>query len=140
MKLGKIAKLLLGATLLFSAVSQVQADDKTTDPSGTYMWTTPGRNGGADRTNTLTLKLDGDKLTGKLTAPARGGGTADTDISNGKATGSTLSFEVVRQYNGNSMTNNFSGTLADGTITGKIDSVNRNGDPVSRTWKATLQK
>jgi hypothetical protein len=139
MKLGKFTKLLLGAALLFGAVAQVQADDKTTDPSGTYFWTMPGRNGGPDRTNTLVLKLDGDKLTGKLSAPGRNGPT-ETDIADGKVAGSEVSFCIVRQFNGNSMTNKYSGTLADGAIKGKIAYTDRNGDPQSRDWEAKLQK
>jgi hypothetical protein len=140
MTLGKLAKILLGAVLLLGAMTQAKADDKTTDPSGTYMWTTPGRNGGADRTNTLVLKLDGDKLTGKLSAPGRGGTVNETEIADGKVTGADISFAVVRSYNGNSFTNKYSGTLADGAIKGKIDSVNRNGDPQSRDWEAKVQK
>ena len=73
MKLNKLTKILLGGVLLLGALTQAQADDKKVDPSGTYIWTMPGRNGGADRTNTLVLKLEGDKLTGKLSAPGRGG-------------------------------------------------------------------
>ena len=61
MTTSKFTKILLGAVLLLGAMSQAQADDKKVDPTGTYMWTMPSRNGGADRTNTLVLKLDGDK-------------------------------------------------------------------------------
>ena len=137
----KITKIILGAAMLLAAVSQVQADDAKTDPSGTYIWTQPGRNGGPDRTNTLVLKLDGAALTGKLTAPGRGGQPATPiDITDGKVTGAAVSFAIVREFNGNSMTNHYSGTLADGTITGKIEGVNRNGDPTSRDWEAKLQK
>jgi len=132
--------MILGAVLLISAVSQVQADDKTTDPTGTYLWITPGRNGGPVRTNTLVLKLDGDKLTGKLSAPGRGGQVNETEISDGKVTSTNLSFAVVRSFNGNSMTNTYSGTLADGAIKGKMDYVDRNGDAQSRDWQAKLQK
>jgi hypothetical protein len=136
----KFTKILLGAALLTGAIIQAQADDKKADPTGTYIWTQPGRNGGPDRTNTLVLKLDGDKLTGKLTAPGRGGaaGTA-VDIADAKLTGSDVSFNVVRTFNDNSMTNKYTGTLADGSIKGKVESV-RNGEPQSRDWEAKLQK
>ncbi len=135
----KFIKLLLGAVLLAGVVLPALADDKKVDPSGTYVWTIPGRNGGPDRTNTLTLKLDGDKLTGKITAPARGGKTVDTDISDAKLTGSDLSFNQVRSYNGDTFTNKYSGTVTDGAIKGKVE-LNRNGDVQSRDWTATLQK
>lgn len=140
MKSGKIIKLLLGAVLFIGAITQVQADDKKTDPTGTYMWTMPGRNGGPDRTNTLVLKLDGDKLTGKLSAPGRGGNVTETEIADGKVSGPDVSFSVVRTFNGNSFTNKYSGTLGDASIKGKIEFVNRNGDAQSRDWEAKLQK
>jgi hypothetical protein len=139
MTTSKFTKFLLGAVLLLGALSQAQADDKKVDPTGTYMWTMPGRNGGADRTNTLVLKLDGDKLTGKLSAPGRGGAATETEIADGKLAGADISFTVVRSFNGNSMTNKYSGKLADGAIKGKIE-FNRDGDTQSRDWEAKLQK
>ena len=136
----KFIKILLGAVLLAGAAIQAQAQDKTMNPTGTYVWTQAGRNGGPDRTNTLVLKLDGDKLTGNLTAPGRGGAAAAaTDITDGKITGADITFNVVRDFNGNSMTNKYTGTLADGTITGKIDT-DRNGQTQSRDWTAKMQK
>ena len=139
MKLTKIVKLMLGGALLLGAWTQAQADDKTVDPSGTYIWTMPGRNGGADRTNTLVLKLDGDKLTGKLSAPGRGGASTTTEIADGKVVGADISFCVVRTFNDNTMTNKYAGKLADGAIKGKIE-FTRNGDVQSRDWEAKLQK
>jgi hypothetical protein len=140
MTTSKFTTILLGAVLLLGAMPQAQADDKKVDPTGTYMWTTPGRNGGADRTNTLVLKLDGDKLTGKLSSPGRGSAVNETEIADGKVTGADVSFSVVRTFNGNSMTNNYTGSIADGAIKGKISFVTRNGDARSRDWEAKLQK
>jgi hypothetical protein len=139
MKISKFTKILMGAALMIGAVTQAQADDKKVDPTGTYIWTMPGRNGGPDRTNTLVLKLDGDKLTGNVTAPGRGGAApTPTDIADGKVAGSTVSFNVVRDFNGNSMTNKYSGTVAGGSITGTVE-MNRNGDVQSRDWTAKKQ-
>jgi hypothetical protein len=139
MTINKFTKILMGAVLLTGALTQAQAQDKTADPTGTYIWTMPGRNGGPDRTNTLTLKLDGDKLTGNLTPPGRGGAAGKPiDITDGKITGADVSFAVVRTFNDNSMTNKYSGTIADGSITGKIE-FNRNGDVQSRDWTAKKQ-
>jgi hypothetical protein len=137
MRLQKFAKILAGAILVTGVL--VQAEDKKVDPSGTYVWTVPARNGGADRTNTLTLKLEGDKLTGKLTAPGRDGQVNSTDIIDGKIAGASVSFGVVRTFNDNTVTNKYSGTLANGAIKGKMEFV-RNGDPQSRDWEAKLQK
>jgi hypothetical protein len=140
MNISKFTKILLGAALLTGTIIQAQAEDKKVDPTGTYIWTMPGRNGGPDRTNTLTLKLDGDKLTGNLTAPGRGGAAGTPiDIANGKLAGADVSFSVVRTYNDNTFTNKYSGTVADGSIKGKIE-FNRDGDVQSRDWEAKLQK
>jgi hypothetical protein len=138
MKLNKFAKFLAGAILIMGALAQARAEDKKVDPSGTYMWTVPARNGGADRTNTLVLKLDGDKLTGKLTSPGRDGETT-TEISDGKITGADVSFCVVRTFNDNTVTNKYSGKFADGVIKGKMD-FERNGEAQSRDWEARLKK
>jgi hypothetical protein len=135
----KFATALAGAILVMGVLVPARAQDKKVDPTGTYIWTVPGRNGGPDRTNTLALKLDGDKLTGKLAAPGRGGQTTTTEISDGKITGADVSFCVVRSFNDNTVTNKYSGTLADGTIKGKME-FERNGEAQSRDWEAKLQK
>jgi hypothetical protein len=100
-----------------------------------------GRNGGSDLTNTLAvvLKLNGDKLTGTLAAPGRDGQTTTTDISNGKIIGVDVSFCVVHTFNDNTVTNKYSGTLANGVIKGKME-FKRNGEARSRDWEAKLQQ
>jgi hypothetical protein len=139
MKLNKLVKILAGAVLACSMLVQVHAEDAKVDPSGTYIWAQPGRNGGPDRTNTLVLKLEGDKLTGKVQSPGRGGGDPmSTDIKDGKITGSDISFSVTREFNGNSFTTKYSGKLADGTIKGKTET-ERNGETQSRDWEAKKQ-
>ena len=86
-----------------------------------------------------SLKLDGDKLTGTLASPGRGGQTTSREISDGKVTGADISFCIVRTFNDNTFTNKYSGTLADGAIKGKME-FERNGEPQSRDWEAKLQK
>jgi hypothetical protein len=139
MKPNKFATALAGAILVMGVLVPARAQNTKVDPTGTYIWTVPGRNGGPDRTNTLALKLDGDKLTGNLTAPGRGGQTTTTEISDGKITGADVSFCVVRSFNDNTVTNKFSGTLADSIIKGKME-FERNGEAQSRDWEAKLQK
>jgi hypothetical protein len=138
MTLNKFLKTLVGTVLVAGALVQAKADDKMANPSGTYIWTTPGRNGGPDRTNTLVLKLDGDTLTGNLAAPGRGGKTNITEIADGKVTGADISFSIVRTYNDNTFTNTYTGTLTNGAIEGKMV-FQRNGDTQSRDWKAQKQ-
>ena len=119
--------------LLFSLSAPAQ--DKPGSVDGTWAWSTPGRNGGPDRTTTLTLKTEGAKLTGKVSAPGRGGQAADTEISGGKVDGDSISFLLVREFNGNSNTNKYSGKIAGDKIAGKIEST-RNGETQSRDWEA----
>jgi hypothetical protein len=97
----------------------VRAEDQKVDPNGTWKWTQPGRNGNPGAELTLKLKADGDKVTGTLTSPGRGGGDpVDTEISDAKLTGNQISFNVVRDFNGNSMTNKYEGKIEGDTITG----------------------
>jgi hypothetical protein len=128
-----LIKIVSCAILVLGAAAQAQ--DKKADPAGTWTWTTPGRNGGPDRTNTLTLKIEDSKLTGKVSAPGRDGQSVETPIADGKVEGDTISFAVVREFNGNSNTNKYSGKIAGDKITGKME-FTRNGDAQSRDWEA----
>lgn len=140
MKLHKLVKILAGAVLVSSMLVQAHAADAKVDPTGTYVWTQQGRNGGPDRTNTLTLKVEADKLTGKVQTPGRGGADPiSTEIKDGKINGSDISFAVTREFNGNSFTTKYSGKLADGVIKGKAET-ERNGETQSRDWEAKKQE
>ena len=95
----------LAACAGLALCTMAQAQDKKADPTGTWIWTQAGRNGGPDRTNTLVLKMEGEKVTGKLTQPGRrGGDPTETEIKDGKMTGDELSFSITRDFGGNSMT------------------------------------
>jgi len=130
-----LSKVALGAVLALGLVAPLQAQDKKADPVGTWTWTVQGRNGGPERKMTLKLKVEGDKLTGKLTSPARGGETRDTDIKDGKVKGSEISFTVSREINGNTFTTKYSGKITDDTLKGKME-FERNGETRSRDWEA----
>lgn len=80
------------------------------DASGKWTAEMQGRNGNT-MTMTMNLKADGDKLTGTVS-----GRMGDTDITNGHVDGDTVSFDVVREFNGNKMTQNYSGKLDGDTI------------------------
>jgi rhodanese-related sulfurtransferase len=120
---------LAGAMLLAGSASYAA------DADGNWIWTTPGRNGGAPRETVLSLKTDGSTLTGKVSTPGREGKVVDTPISDGKVDGNNISFTVIRVFNGNTNTIAYAGTAADGQITGKIETV-RNGETQSRDWLA----
>lgn len=140
MKLNKLVKILAAAVLASGLLTQVRAADAKVDPTGTYVWTMQGRNGGPDRTNTLTLKLEGDKLTGKLLAPGRGGAEpTPIEIKDAKFDGTNVTFSVTREFGGNSFTSKYNGKLADGALKGKVE-IDRNGETQSRDWEARKQE
>jgi len=128
-----LIKVVTCAILALGAVAQAQ--DKKVDPSGTWTWTVPGRNGGPDRKSTLKLKLEGDKLTGTLSAPGRGGQNNDTEIADGKINGDEISFAVTREFQGNKVTTKYNGKVSGDSIKGKA-AFERNGEAQSRDWEA----
>ena len=101
------------------------AADKQADPSGTWTWSTPGRDGGPARQSTLKLKLDAGKLTGTVS-----GRQSDTAIGDATIKGDEISFTVTREFQGNKVVQKYTGKLAGDTIKGKI-SFERNGEAQS---------
>jgi len=101
-------KLLFVTTILLAIASLALA----ADVSGKWTYEQPGRGGGPPRQVTITLKQDGSNLTGTVPAMGRGGQGGDTEISNGKVDGDKVSFEVKREFNGNTMVTKYSGTVA----------------------------
>ena len=131
--LASLTQIVTCAILALGAV--VQAQDKKADPTGAWTWTTPGRNGGPDRKSTLKLKVEGDKLTGTLSAPGRGGQGNDAAIADGKLKGDEISFTVTREFGGNKITAKYNGKISGDSIKGKIET-ERNGQTNSRDWEA----
>ena len=124
------------ACLALTASFSARADDKKADASGTWTWTTPGRDGGEGRKSTLKLKVEGDKVTGTISAPGRGGQASETTITDGKVKGDEVSFTVARELpNGNKLTSKYSGKLSGDSIKGKV-STEREGQSRDRDWEA----
>src|SRR5687767_9227897 len=73
---------------------------------GKWTYEMEGRDG-TKRTQTLTLKAEGDKLTGSMT----GRQGAETPIENGKISGDTISFTRTMNMGGESRKINYTGTL-----------------------------
>jgi hypothetical protein len=84
------------------------------DVSGKWTADVQGR-GGNSITVTFNLKADGNNLTGTVSGP-RG----ETNISNGKVDGDNVSFDLVREFNGNTMTSHYTGTLTGDTLNLKV--------------------
>src|SRR3954469_17991655 len=99
------------------------------DVSGKWTYEAPGRGGNPGRPTTITLKQDGNKLTGQIPGMGRGGDTPPppSEIQNGKVEGDKISFEVVREFNGNKMTTKYEGTVAGDELKLKITREGQNG-------------
>jgi hypothetical protein len=119
---------------MVGSVGALRADDKA-NPTGTWKWTVPGRQGGQAREMTLKLKLDGDKLTGAMV----GQNGQETAIEDGQFKDGEVSFKVTRERQGNKITTKYAGKVSGDTIKGKIES-ERNGQPQSRDWEAKRAK
>src|SRR2546430_14282550 len=107
--LAALTQIVTCAILALGSVAQAQ--DKKADPTGTWTWTMPGRNGGPERKMTLKLKTEGDKLTGTLSAPGRGGQASDTAIADAKLKGGEISFTVTREVNNNKFTSKYNSKI-----------------------------
>lgn len=130
-------KLLFVSAILLAVALVAMAADAIT---GKWTLEQAGRNGGPPRVSTFDFKADGAKLNGTITMPGFGGGDPMTaPIANGKIDGANISFDVTREFNGNSMTTKYEGTVAGSEIKMKITMPGFNGgDP--RTVEATAKK
>jgi hypothetical protein len=63
---------------------------------------------GQTRESTLTLKADGEKLTGSM----EGGRGGPQEITDGKVSGDNVAFAVVRNFNGNEMKIQYKGVVS----------------------------
>ena len=81
------------------------------DVTGTWKAEVPGRGGNMQQT-TMVLKQEGAKLTGTLD----GGRGGPVEITNGKVEGDTVTFTVVRNFNGNEIKQNFKGAASGSEI------------------------
>jgi len=98
------------------------------DISGKWTGQVPGRQGQARETS-FTFKVAGETLTGSMA----GGQGQEVALSEGKISGDTISFVIVRERNGNQMKQNYSGKIVGEEIQMKRE--RPNGDPVTFTLK-----
>jgi hypothetical protein len=93
--------------VMFLALGSVAA--LAADFNGKWSGTVQGMRG--PQNISFIFKVDGAALTGTITTP-RG----DVDISNGKIDGDNISFDQVVNFNGNSVTISYKGTIAGDSI------------------------
>ncbi len=97
------------------------------DIDGKWTGQVQGRRG--PQAQTLTLKADGNTLTGSL----QGGRGGPVEISNGTIDGDNISFTVVRQFGDNKVTQEFKGMLSGGEL--KLTVSGGRGEPAQVTYK-----
>ncbi len=111
----------------------VAQEAKKADPTGTWKWTTEGRDG-AKREMALKLKLEGDKLTGTLTSPGRGGGAAtDTAIEEATFKEGDVAFKVSRTIQNNKFTTTYTGKIEGDVLKGTVERPGRDGGESTKT-------
>ena len=108
MKANLSLALVLGIYGLASA-----ADDKMADPVGT--WKCEYEIGGQQRTSTLTIKKDGDKLAGTMSWPDQ----KETSLKDLKLKDGTLTFSAVRKFMDNTFTVEYKLTIDGNKLKGK---------------------
>ena len=96
------------------------------DVTGKWMAQVPGRNGNQDVT--FNLNQSGSSLTGTVTTP-----NGDQQISEGKVDGNDLSFVVSFEARGNTIRQEYKGTVAGSEI--KFSRSGGRGNPVEFTAK-----
>jgi hypothetical protein len=119
----------LAVGLALACYSNVaRAADK--DANGTWKWTVTTQDGQTFEP-TLKLKQDGEKLTGVII----GRNNNETEIKDGKIKDGTLTFTVVRERNGQTIVQSYTGKLDGDAIKGKI-SMEVGGETRERDWEA----
>src|SRR5436853_445708 len=82
----------------------------------------------------LTLKQDGDKLSGSLKRNEN-----DTEIREGKSLGDEISFKVLRERDGRTVTAKYKGKISGDSIKGKVES-DWSGDWQTLDWEGSRAK
>ena len=119
----KILKTPIGWMLALAALAVVSC---AADIDGKWAGEVQGR--GGPQTQTLTLKADGSSLTGTVE-----GGRGPVNISDGKIDGANVSFNVVREFNGNSITTAYKGSVSGSEL--KVTITGGRGGPMDVTFK-----
>ena len=105
-------KTILSAALVLGVCGLAVAADKV-DPVGT--WKCEYKIGDQQRTSTLTLKQDGDKLLGTMTWPDQ----KDEPLKDVKLKDGTVTFSNVRKFQGNEIAIDYTLKIDGDTLKGK---------------------
>ena len=116
---------------VLALAGMVRAEEKP-NPTGTWKYTVDVNGQSLDVT--IKLKLDGDKLTGTLTA-----GGNETKIEDAKYKDGEVSFTAKPEFNENKITIKYKGTIKGDTFKGKRE-LERDGQTNSREFEAKRAK
>ena len=122
---------------LVAAVLTITIVSRAADVTGKWTAQVAGRNGGTQEM-TFQLKADGNTLTGTVAGGGGGGGrrggggggaaaAGPRQISDGKIDGDKVSFTVKVEFNGQTRTQTYTGTVEGDTLKLKRTSEGRNG-------------
>ena len=122
-------KLLFVMTILLVASFALMA----ADAAGKWTFEQPGRGGNPGRPTTITLRVDGNRLTGTVPGMGRGGDTPPppTEITDGKVDGNNISFTVKRETPNGVMETKYAGVVAGDEMKLKITRNGQDGTPVT---------
>ena len=105
-------KAILSTALVLGICGLAGAADKV-DPVGT--WKCEYEIGGAKRTSTLTIKMDGDKLAGTMSWPDQ----KEANLKDLKLKDDDLTFSAVREFMDNKITVEYKFTIDGDKLKGK---------------------
>lgn len=128
---------LIAAGLLLGLAGLTTAQDKKNDPTGTWKWET--ERGGQKRETTLVLKLDGDKLSGTVTAGGGKGKAMEIKIEDAKYKDGQVSFTVTRERGGMKIVTKYAAKVDGDTMKGTATS-DRDGKEEKQDFEAKRDK
>lgn len=106
-------KTILSAALVLGFCGLAGAQGEKADPVGT--WKCEYKIGDQQRTSTLAIKKDGDKLAGTMTWPDQ----KETELKDVKLTGADLTFSAVRVFMENKIPIDYKFTITGDMLKGK---------------------
>jgi hypothetical protein len=108
-------RILIAVGVVLGLVGLSAAQDKKADPTGTWKCETDVM--GQKRESTLTLKMDGGKLTGTVTWADK----KESKIENAKFKDGELTYSVVRELNDQQITITYKLKVEGDTLKGKAE-------------------
>ena len=125
-------KRMVAVVCVLAVAGMVRAADDKPNPTGTWKYTVEVN--GQSREVTIKLKLDKDKLTGTVSIR-----DTETKIEDAKYKDGEVSFTAKPEFNGNTITIKYKGTIKGDTFKGKRE-MERDGKPDSRDFEAKRVK